>query len=57
MPSTHQNLESENFSIPVEENGHVVGYSPLLTKYECPNCGIRWILRHPDKWEKIWTSY
>jgi|GEM_PF-6354355 len=50
-------MESENFSIPVEENGKVVGYSPVLTKYECPSCGMRWVLRHPDKWEKVWSSY
>ncbi len=50
-------MESEDFSIPVLENGETVGYSPTLTKYECMNCGMRWILRHPDKWEKVWSTY
>lgn len=50
-------MESENFSVPVKENGLVVGYSPVLTKYECPNCGMKWVLKHPDKWEKVWSTY
>ena len=50
-------MESENFSVPVKEDGKIIGYSPVLTKYECVNCGMRWILKHPDKWEKIWSTY
>jgi DNA-directed RNA polymerase subunit RPC12/RpoP len=50
-------MESENFSVPVMENGEIAGYSPVLTKYECMNCGMKWVLKHPDKWEKVYATY
>ncbi len=32
-------MESENFSVLVKENEKLVGHSPVLTKYECTQCG------------------
>lgn len=50
-------MESENFSVPVKEADRIIGYSPILTKYECMNCGMKWVLRHPDTWEDVSSMY